>query len=512
MSTQENGKNALFETDHLKRNLGRRSLFGGLTIGAGQLSRFGIYVATMAILARLLSVEEFGVVATVGALTSFLRIFQDAGLSTATIQRDEVTEAQVSNLFWINSALGLLAALIASAVSPAVAWFFRDERLALITVTLSLTFVVTGATVQYQALLTRQMRYTTLSVITVTSMLFGLAVSVGMALQGFGYWSLVGLQVATPAWVLVASVFCTRWRPRLYRRGNQTRSMVTLGANLTIAAMMRSVSESMSTLLIGRVFGLTAVGYYSSASAILQRPLNQLFAPFDRVMVPSLSRMQNDPERYRKAFLRVYGLIALAAFPATALVIGLGKPIVYVVLGSGWDQVVPLFQALSFCLLSVPLTNAAMWLLTTQARKEEILTIGWLFPVNTIVWALIGLPFGVLGVAIATSASKVCVRLPIANYIVGRRGPVTTRDLWSMYVRHLPSVPAVLAGIWIAKFLFPGMSPIVELVVGGSFGVVFAIIVVVLIPAQRRDLLGLLDLKRLIGSRRKYEASAPVVS
>jgi len=144
------------------------------------------------ILARLLTPHDFGLVAMVTTVTSFLRVFKDAGLSIATVQRERITHAQVSNLFWINIAVSILGTLILAASAPVIARFYHNPRLITITLLLSTTFLISGSTIQHQALLKRQMRFKALALIEVGSMAVGVLIGILMALRGYRYWSLVG--------------------------------------------------------------------------------------------------------------------------------------------------------------------------------------------------------------------------------------------------------------------------------------------------------------------------------
>src|SRR5436190_21053818 len=148
-----------FETGHLLTGLKGRTVSSGVVTMLAQVAQFGLNLLSIMVLARLLSPPDFGLVAMVATVMGFLRIFNEAGLSTATVQRDGITHAQVSNLFWMNVAVGGLMSLIVAACSPLIAWFYREPRLVSITLALSITFLLSGSAVQHWALLTRQMRF-----------------------------------------------------------------------------------------------------------------------------------------------------------------------------------------------------------------------------------------------------------------------------------------------------------------------------------------------------------------
>src|SRR6266545_2521612 len=162
-----------FATDHLLTNLKGRVISSGFVTMAAQGAKFALNLAYTMVLARLLIPEDFGLIAMVMTVTGFLRVFKDAGLSTATVQREGITHAQVSNLFWINLAVSALASLIMAGTAPLIAWFYREPRLVTVTMVLSITFLLSGSAVQHQALLNRQMRFKAIALIEIASMVFG---------------------------------------------------------------------------------------------------------------------------------------------------------------------------------------------------------------------------------------------------------------------------------------------------------------------------------------------------
>ncbi len=475
----------VFQADQQLHNVGGRAVSGGFVTALGQGLRFSLYMASTLVLARLLSKEDFGLVAMVGALTSFLRLFRESGLSTATLQKERITHAQISNLFWINVGLGMIAAAVGAILSPAVAWFFRDQRLVSITIWLTLTFVFSGSSVQHLALLTRDMRFKTLAVIDIGSTLIGAALGVAMALTGWGYWSLVGSQVAIPVTEMMLAWALSHWRPQLPRRGVDTRSMLRFGASLTFSTLLRRITGGVDSILIGRFWGAEPLGLYSRGAALLVRPLDQLIIPFDIVFLPILSRLQTQPDRYRSTYLQVFGVIALVSFPFAGLLLSLSRPLVLLLLGSRWEQVVPIFGAMSVAAVYYSIICSTVWLPTTQGRNRDIVIMGIMRSLVPVVFYVVGLPFGVTGVAWASSLGGLIVMVPWQFYIVGRAGCVTTGDLWKEFLIYLPLWGTAAGGAYLAHLLLPSLSPFMEILCCTPVGLLAAIGTVCLIPHQR---------------------------
>jgi O-antigen/teichoic acid export membrane protein len=491
-----------FKTDHLLPNLKRHTISGGAVTMSAQAAKFGLNLASTVILAHLLTPRDFGLVAMVGVVTGFLAVFRHAGLSIPTVQREHITDAQVSNLFWINLGVSGLCALILAALSPAMAWFYRDSRITYITLLLSTTFLIGGFRVQHLALLKRQMRFKAIALIEVGSMATGVLVGVVMALLHYGYWSLVGSSLAMEigAFLLTGSV--SRWRPQLPSRGSGIRPLLAFGAHQTAATFIHTLARGCDNLLIGRVYGPAAVGLYSRGAALVIRPLEQFLLPIDAVFLPTLSRLQSQPERYRSTFLRLYEAIALTLFFFSSLLLALALPLTLVLLGRKWEQASAIFAGFTFMALQLPLSSAANWLLTSQGRGKDIFRVNSIAASLTLASFIAGLPFGPVGVAIAFSASGLLIRLPILYYIVGRRGPVSTVDLWTGFLRHLPLWVVIFVATWLMRATVADLRPLTQLLICAPVGVLVGAAFICAFRPQRKVAIHLLDTVREMVTKR----------
>lgn len=478
------------KTDHLLGNLKHRTISSGVVTGVQQVTMFLISLASVVVLARLLDPADFGLLAMVFAVTGVFRAFSDAGLSTATIQREHISHAQVSNLFWTNAVLGLTIALVLALLSPAVAWFYREPRVGPLTVAVGASFVLTGLGVQHIALLRRQMRFGAIAVIQVFSAGLGLLVGAWMAWSGFGYWSLVGIQITTPATALLLSWTLCRWRPQFPSRGSGTRPLLGFGANLTASDFLWSLARSADGLFIGRWIGAEALGVYSRATALLNRPLEQASVPLGAVFLPVFSRVQHDPERYRRAVLEVHELIALISLPCAAVVLTLAEPMTLVVLGQKWRDAAPVLAAYSLYAMYVPVILTSGWALSSQGRGRDFLLLSCFNSTTTVLAFAAGTAFGYVGVAMSFSLSCLLVQLPVTYAIVGRSGVIRTRELWQGVLRHLPLWAIVAATTWFVRSSVAAQSPVVQLMAALPAGAAAASVGIWLLPHSRRSAAG----------------------
>ena len=452
-------------TEHLRAELKTHTVSGGLVTGVQQAAMLVISLTSVIVLARLLSPEDFGLLAMVFAVMGFFRAFSDAGLSTATIQREKITHAQVSNLFWTNTALGGAIAIALAFCAPAFAWFYKEPRVTAVTVALSVTFILTGLTVQHLALMRRQMRFRAIAAIQIAAAVAGVGVGTWMAWWGYGYWSLVGMQLVTPACSLFMSWLLCRWRPQMPARHSGTRPLLRFGASLTASDFLWSLARNSDGLLIGRWFGPEQLGVYSRATALLNRPLEQAVGPLGAVFLPALSRVQLQPERYRRVVLEVHELVAVFSLLGSAVVLTLAKPVTIVVLGQRWEAASAVLAAYSLYAMYVPMTLAAAWVLSSQGRGRDLLLLSCFTSTITISAFAIGLRFGLVGVAMSYSISCLLIQLPIVYWITGRVGVVTARDLWNGVLRHLPLWVIVAISTWFTRISVAALAPAMQLLI-----------------------------------------------
>jgi O-antigen/teichoic acid export membrane protein len=494
-------------TDHLLTNLRQRTISSGLVTAAAQGAQFFLNLGYIMVLARLLVPQEFGLVAMVTAVTGFLRIFQDAGLSMATVQRQEITHAQVSNLFWVNVAVGGATTLLVAASAPVVAWFYREPRLVGITLVLSITFVLASSVVQHIALLNRQMRFRAIAVIDILSMLAGYLIAIGMALSGCSYWALVGATVTQVAIKLVLTWSISRWRPRLPSSFTETWHLLSFGANITAGSLMYELSRGADSLLIGRFFGAAAVGLYSRGFLLVMRPLEQIIVPISAVLIPALSRTQEQHDRYRRTFLEVFEATALIGFLFAGLLLPLSYPVTLAVLGPKWAGVAVISAGFTMAVLAYPLINASKWLFASQGRGKDWVLTSSIVSTVTLCSFLIGLPFGPAGVAISFSVSCVLIEVPCVYYIAGRRGPVGRKDLWIGSLRHLPVWIVVCGAAWLARTFVLDANPWLQLLLCTPVALLAGAAYIGISTPSRRVAMNLFSIMRELKNARTLTAA-----
>jgi PST family polysaccharide transporter len=491
----------LFDTGHLKDDLKGRAVRGGAVTLTSQAIKFALQLASTMILARLLTPADYGLVAMVAVVIVFAEMFKDMGLTLATIQRSEITHDQVSALFWVNVAVNALIAVLLCSLAPAVAWFYAEPRLAPIMVATASTFLISGFGIQHQALLRRSMRYMAQEGILVAAFLLAIVAAIIAARLGAGYWALVIMQIARPVAATILAWLVYPWRPGRFRRGAGIRPLLAFGGNVTGFNVINYFSRNADNILIGKVWGSNALGLYSKAYSLLLQPLHQIRAPLSAVAIPALSRLQDDPARFRRAFLKILQ-VQLLPLPLFAVLIVGHDWVVHVILGPQWSAAAPIFAWLSVIGAIQVLLMSNGLLFIPQNRSRELFYWGIFIALLSVASFLIGLQWGPVGVAAAYSLANLAIGVPLLIYYVGRRGAVSSRDYLFGLLPFFLVLVFNIAVLFSLRVLLGGEShPLYGLL--GLFGVSVLVTVATyaLLPATRRAVLQALRLLRHLKRR-----------
>lgn len=436
----ERSRRAL-EVDHLMADVGRRAASGGAIAVAAKIVKLLIQLASLAIMARLLTPADFGLVAMATAVTLFVGLFTDLGLSAATVQRKEIDHETVSALFYINLGAGIVIAAITIAAAPLAAWGFGDQRVSGVVMALALQIPFVAGSAQQTAILTRGMRWVTLNWIGIAAQFTGAAVGIGLAWStDIGYWALVVQSwVAALVQLVLAWLMCP-WRPGRIGEWQAVRSAVSFGLHLTGFNFVNYFHRQFDDVLIGWRWGAADLGYYTRAYQLLLLPLAVVNNPVGSAVVPALSRLQADPEKWRRTFLDALGLVTLISSGITAVLIATAHPLVALLFGPGWSRAADLFMLLAISMFAASPMNAMGWIYISLGNTDRMLKWGLISTPLTVLSFLVGLPFGTTGLAIAYSTAVCLLMLPCMTF-GSHRTPVRISEILGV------TMPPIALGI-----------------------------------------------------------------
>ncbi len=487
-----------FARPDISGNLRKSSVRGASLMSMSRIAGMGLRFISTGILARYISQGDFGIFAMTTVISGFLSIFMDVGLTQATIQRPEINHRQVSTLFWINVALGAVIAAIFAGSAVPIAHFFHQDDLKKIIPVLALSFLFGSIALQHLALLTRNMRYSLLAVVEVTSMASGVIVAVIMARAQMGYWALVGMAVAPAVTKAIAAWIALRWVPGWPARGTGVRGMLKFGGDVLGFNIVNYFARQADTVLIGKYCGQIPVAAYDKAYNLLLMPVGQINGPLGAVAIPALSRLQDDPGRYRRYYLNAILLLSALSMPVIAAITLFADQVVLIWLGPKWANTADLFRLLALAALLGGISNPAGWLLISRGLTVRY---RWLGVVNSAVIVLafvIGLIFGPRGAGEVYSTRGVAIAYSVVmllNFIpywaVAVKGtPVSLGGVFkAMITPALSCIPAALAAWGIMHFSQTSMAVLTAgklsdklvawlpvLGAGLAFGIIYAVI------------------------------------
>lgn len=482
-----------------KQGLGSMAARGALVTLSGQLCKVGLQLGGMVVMARLLSPNDYGLLAMVMVVIAIGEVLRECGLSSAYIQAPTVTNQQRTNLFWLNTGLGLALTVAVIALSPAIAAFYGHAELQLMATWLSLTFLFNGMSSQMRAQLNRSMRFTQMAVADVTGMAAGLAVGIAMALADFGYLALVGQQQAQVLATLVIVSSYAGWTPGLPRRGAGTKPFLRYGANLMGTHLIGNLARNVDSLLIGRLFGSELLGLYNRAYQLVMLPLTQINMTTSRIALPVLSRLNDQPERYEAFLLHGQASILHLTCAGLALAAAQAGPIVSIMLGPQWLETVPLLQALAVGGAFQAAANSSAWVFTSKGLTASLMRFALCSRPALVLCVVSGAWWGVQGVAVAYSVGMGLLWISGLLWLRGSGAPLRAlfgNGLMIMAVYGGCAPLSALAGSLL------GESDLARLAYGALAMGAGVLLACLLWPAYRRSVWAVLESRKLLRARK----------
>lgn len=449
------------------KDLKEKTIRGGIARVAAQVVLFILRIVALMILARLLDPKDFGLVGMVTAFTSVLNLFRDFGLSTATVQREDISEEQISALFWINLLVGAILTVSLAIMAPVVVRFYHEPRLFWVTISLASGFFINAAGVQHSALLQRELRFTALAVIQIIALAVSTALGIGAALLGFGYWSLVVLSITLPLISTIAYWIAAAWIPGKPQKTAGIFPMIHFGGSVTLISLIVYVAYNLDKVLLGRFWGAEALGIYGRSYQIINIPTDNLNSAVGEVAFAALSRLQGEPQRLRSYFLKGYTLVLALTVPITCIIGIFPYDLVMVILGPKWYSATRILQLLAPTILVFAIINPLGWLLFALGMVKRSIKIALVLAPVVITGYSIGLRYGSNGVALGFSVAMMLWALPHIAW--GVRGTaISFGDVMKVTFKPVLSGTVAVAFALAVQFLLAGWLPFPRLLAGVS--------------------------------------------
>jgi len=435
----------LFDTSEINKEVKQKSVKAGIANLISQGLTLFITFGRAAILARLLTPEDYGVFTMVLVIAGFALIFKDLGLSTATVREKEITHAQVSNLFWINSLIGLVSMVIVIAIAPIIVLFYHDSRLAHIAYVLSIAFLFGGLSVQHQALLKRQMEFGKIAFITIFSSIVSSIIGVLLAWLHYDYWALVWMHVSMSFFHMTGIWYFTRWKPGLPSKRAGTKKILKVGLDIAGLNAFLSITGSFDKIIAGRISNAYLLGLYSKGYQFPELIGNQFRMTFFSVALPALASLQNELERFVKYYYKFLYFVSSVTMPLSVFCFIFADEIIQIYFGSQWAGAAIYMKIFSIQSFVMPAIATLDQVPLALGHSRRYLVGGITRSFGTLFCIAIGaLSYGIFGIAIGVSIAHFITFIPFFLICV-KNTPITIKNYFKTL--FTPSLTSISIGV-----------------------------------------------------------------
>ena len=391
--------------DNVGVSLRDRTLRGLGWSGLSQVLRQGLQIGISILLARLVAPGDFGALAMVMVFAGFAASFSDLGLGAALVQKQDAQPRHATTVFCLHMAVGVVLALLLAGAAPLIAGFYHNPRLTALCRGIAPVFILNAFSGVPMAQLQKALAFRQIASIEISAILVSGIAAVSLALNGWGIWSLVIQALLAAAITAVLSSLQSRWHFSLAFDISSWRELRRFSSALTGYNFINYWIRNLDNLIVGKFIGPVALGLYSRAYNLMLYPIIQVSGTVSRVMFSAMASIQDQTERLREIYLRATRLIALVTFPIMAGMSVLAELFIVTVFGPAWADAADVLRILAAVGLLQSVGTTLGWIYTARGRTDIMFRFGLAAGIVYAAAFLIGLRWGMLGVAGAYAAS-----------------------------------------------------------------------------------------------------------
>ena len=420
----------------------------------GTLTTTALQMLKLFILARILTKQDFGLLAIATMFLGFTEIFANMGLATGIIHKQDITRDQYSSVFWLNLMLSVALWLLLCAFTPLIANYYHQPALRQLIPLLSFTLVIDSFGKMFYTLKTKELDFKFISIVQIVGVTLGVVLTVVLALQGFGVFSLAwgALLQATITQSVYAMSGLKAYRIRLHFRLREIRELVSIGLYQLGMQVIDYAANKLDIFLIGRFFSAEVLGVYNLAKELLYKAVQLINPIVTNVAAPAFARFQDDMPKMRRSYGEVLHLLSFINFPIFMAFFLFAEPLTVLLYGSGMVEMVWFVRVLSVWGMLQSIGNPAGILMVSLGRTD----LGFK-------WTLVRIVFVLAGTLVASQISiqamawtqvllafiflfaywrmmvYKCIQMPLKSYIGAVSWP-----LLGIVVAALPALPLLI--------------------------------------------------------------------
>ncbi len=362
----------------------------------------GIQFVVQIILARLLLPSDYGMIALVMIFILLANVLIQKGFNTSLVQKKDADEVDFSSVLYLSLIVSCLLIMLLFFLSPYVASFYREPRLVLVLRVLSLTLFFGAFNSIQNAYVIKHMMFKKLFFSSLGSIFISGLVGIVAALAGLGVWALVFQQLTNQLMITCILWFTVKWRPRLVFSLKAIQSLFSFGWKLLASSLLNELYVNLRTLIIGRVFSPTMLGFYNRGQQFPQFIVTNIDGSIQAVMLPTLSAHQDDIIRVREMVRRSIVTSSFIMFPMMVGLAVIAEPLVKLLLTEKWLPAVPFLQLFCVQYAIMPIHTANLQAINALGRSDIFLKLEVIKKFVGVTVILVTLPYGIYALALGS--------------------------------------------------------------------------------------------------------------
>lgn len=329
-------------------------------------------------LAKIIPPAEYGIMAMALVIINLGILLRDLGTSAAIIQKKKLTQDLINTIFWLNSFMGLILAIVIIISAPFVASFYGQVKLFPVLILLSITFPLSSCAATHLALLERDSHFKIISFIEVSSSIVAVIVAISMANMGFGVFSLVGQAIILNLMSAIQFWRASKWRPSFKRFINFTelRSIFGFSANLSLFNFINYFSRNADSFIIGKFLPAATLGSYNLAYRLMLFPIQTLTFVANRSLYPILSRHQDDSLLISKNYFNCVFVILMLTTPLMSGLAFYSTPFIQLVFGEQWFLTAEILRWLAPTAIIQAVLSTTGAVFMAKAKTDVLMRLG----------------------------------------------------------------------------------------------------------------------------------------
>lgn len=355
----------------------------------------GVSFILSLIIARLISPGEYGLIAMLSIFMAIAQTFVDSGFGNALIQKKDRNEIDYSTVFYFNIAIAILCYFIIFLCAPLIARFYNQPELTLVTRYVGLNLILSSLSIVQNTKLTLTLNFKLLSKISLISVIISGVLGIILAYYGWGVWTLVFQGLLNNALRTILLWIFAKWKPLLAFSVKSFVGLFNFGSKLLVSSLMHTIYLNLYSLVIGKFYNASDVGYYNRAYTISQYPSTNIVTVLSRAIYPVQCERQNDDVWLASSFSSYLRMACYLVFPMMSLLAVIAKPLVLLVLTEKWLPCAMLISILCAAYIWYPVLVINNQMLNVKGRSDLFLKAEIIKKVVAVAILIATLPFGI---------------------------------------------------------------------------------------------------------------------